>query len=94
MLFAWGVCASTDGRDGIRVFNLPGTPEAITEDYTFTGVTVDTSALVTEVRVTAHVYTQTENGGVEINGAKYDDAKTVYTITNPDVIATDKAKCY
>lgn len=90
VLFAWGVCASTDGRDGIRVFNLPGTPDAITEDYTFTGVTVDTSALVTEVRVTAHVYTQAENGGVEINGVKYDDSKTVYTITNPDVIATDK----
>ena len=90
VLFAWGVCASTDGRDGIRVFNLPGTPDAIPEDYTFTGVTVDTSALVTEVRVTAHVYTQAENGGVEINGVKYDDAKTVYTITNPDVIATDK----
>lgn len=90
VLFAWGVCASTDGRDGIRVFNLPETPDAITEDYTFTGVTVDTASLVTEVRVTAHVYTRAENGGVEINGVKYDDAKTVYTITNPNVIATDK----
>lgn len=49
---------------------------------------MDTSALVTEVS-DRHVYTQAENGGVEINGVKYDDAKTV-TITNPDVIATDK----
>ena len=27
VLFAWGVCASTDGRDGIRVFS-PGSTEA------------------------------------------------------------------
>lgn len=90
VLFAWGVCASTDGRDGIRVFNLPATPDEIGENYTFTGVTVDTAALVTEVRVTAHVYTETENGSTEIDGVKYNDTKTVYTITNPNVIATDK----
>ena len=51
---------------------------------------METSAVVTEVRVIAHTYTQDSNGGVEIGGVKYSDTETVYTVTNPDVTATDK----
>lgn len=90
LFFAWGVCASTDGRETIRIFHPPETPKEIGRNMTYTGVSVSTSAIVTQVQVTAHTYTQSENGGIEINGVKYDDAKTVYTVSNPDVTATDK----
>ncbi|BAK99019.1 hypothetical protein OBV_18210 [Oscillibacter valericigenes Sjm18-20] len=90
VLFAWGVCASTDGRESIRVFALPSAAAEISKDRTYTGVSVETSAIVTEVRVTAHTYTQDTNGSVEIGGVKYSDTETVYTISNPDVTASDK----
>lgn len=90
VLFAWGVCASTDGRDGIRVF-VPGKDAAeIGPDRTFTGASVEASAIVTQVRVTAHTYTQASDGDVEVGGVKYRDTKTVYTVDNPNVTATDK----
>ena len=90
VLFAWGVCASTDGQHGIRIFS-PGTvPTSIGESHTFFGATVDTASIVTKVVVTAHTYTADDSGSVEINGTRYSDTKTTYAISNPDVIATDK----
>ena len=90
VMFAWGACISTDGRDGLYVFSLPDTAAIIPEDRTYTGVTVDTSAIVTKVSVTAHTYTQDENGSIEINGVKYADNPEVYSVSNPNVTATDK----
>lgn len=90
VLFAWGACASTDGRESIRVFSPGDTPKRVGAEQTFTGVSVSTSAIVTAVRVTAHTYAQSANGNVTINGVKYDDTETVYTVTNPNVTASDK----
>ena len=90
VLFAWGVCACTDGTEKVRVFTSPEQPKAIDQDHTFTGASVETAAIVTQVRVTAHTYTQDAGGTVEIGGVKYSDTQTVCTVTNPDVTATDK----
>ena len=88
VLFAWGVCASTDGRESIYVFNLPETAETVPESRTYVGVTVDTAAIVTKVSVTAHTYAESENGAIEIGGVRYEDTAAVYSISN--VTATDK----
>lgn len=88
--FAWGVCIATDGGGVVRVFHLDNEPEAIGPNRTYTGATVETSAIVTAVRVTAHTYTQSASGNIEVNGVKYQDATSVYTVTNPNVTANDK----
>lgn len=90
VLFAWGVCAATDGGETLRIFNLPDEAKVISGDRTYTGVTVDTAAIVTSVSVTAHTYTQDSSGSIEIGGNKYSDSTTVYTVSNPNVTATDK----
>lgn len=88
--FAWGVCVATDGGEVVRVFHLEYDPEDIGTNRVYTGATVQTSAIVTSVRVTAHTYTQSGNGSIEIGGVKYEDTGTVYTVTNPGVTANDK----
>ncbi len=90
VLFAWGAVASTDGRYGIRVFHPEPEGEPIGLDRTYVGASVDTAAIVTEVRVTAHSYTKDANGSVEINGEKYTDTTQVFSVTNPDVTSNDK----
>lgn len=90
VFFAWGVLAATDGVKTIRVFNMPDVEKEVGTDRTYTGVSVNTTAVVTEVRVTAHTYTQDSNGSLEFNGQKYKDTTTVYTVKNPDVVANDK----
>lgn len=90
VIFAWGVCLATDGGETIRVFNLPSAPETIPPNRTFTGASVKTSAIVTKASVIAHTYVESSNGEIEINGKKYSDTKTIYSVANPDVIATDK----
>lgn len=90
VLFAWGACASTDGRESIRVFVPGGTAVEIGQDRVYTGVTVETAAIVTEVRVTAHEYVESSDGNVEFGGVKYQDNQTVFAVTNPNVTASDK----
>ena len=87
--FAWCVCITCEAG-AIRVF-LPGnTPTEIGENRVYTGVSISTRAIVTAVQVIAHQYTQDSSGNVEINGTKYSDTKTVYTVSNPNVTANDK----
>lgn len=90
VLFAWGVCAATDGTAGIRVFSAPSEPAEMGTERIFLGVTVDTEAITTEVRVTAHTYVQDDSGNEEIDGVKYRETTEVFSVTNPDVTATDK----
>lgn len=90
VFFPWNVIAATDGGRKIKVFPLPETVVEIGPDQIYSGVSVETSAIVTEVRVTAHTYAEDENGSIEINGKKYKDTETVYTVKNPNVVATDK----
>lgn len=83
VLFAWGVCATTDCRNTVRVFNLPSTGKSIPLSQTYEGVKMDVSSVVTEVRVTAHKYTAKSDGS-------YEDTTTVYSVKNPYVGVTDK----
>lgn len=90
VLFAWGVCMATDGGATVKVFNLDTSLTDIPKDRVFPGATIETSAIVTGVQVTAHTYAESANGDVEINGAKYADTRTIYMVSNPDVTANDK----
>ena len=90
VLFAFGVCAATDGGETIRIFLPGGTPESIGAGRTYTGASVDTSAVITAVRVTAHTYTKSSDGSIEIGGERYRDTETVYTVENPDVTSNTK----
>lgn len=91
VLFAWGAVATTDGRNGIKVFSILDELNEVGIERTYTGVSVNTSAIVTKVQVTAHTYTQDSNGTVKIGGVSYKDTETIYTVENPNVTATDKA---
>lgn len=91
VLFAWGACLSTDGRDSLRIFETSKIAKNIDENHAYQGATVETSATVTEVQVTAHTYTEDSNGSVEVNGIKYRDTMTIFSVTNPDITATDKS---
>lgn len=90
VLFAWGACVSTDGRYTLRVFHPPTAGTAIGPARTYVGASVETAAIVTAVRVTAHTYTLDANGSVEIGGQKYTDTTAVYSVTNPNVTKNDK----
>lgn len=90
VLFAWGVACATDGGGKIKIFSPQSVSMEIGRDATYIGVSVTTEAIVTQVNVTAHTYTQSSTGTVEVNGQRYNDAKTVYTVDNPVVLATDK----
>lgn len=92
VLFAWMVCASTDGTNKIRVFELGTTAKTIGKDKTFAGASVKTDSIVTSVSVTAHSYAQAADGDIEIGGVKYADKQQVFTVTNPNVTLTDKKK--
>lgn len=91
IMIAWGVCLATDGGDTLRVFNQPTAAEVIPQDRTFVGASVKTSAIVTKVSVVAHTYAEDTSGNVTINGVKYKDTQTVYSVSNPNVVASDKA---
>lgn len=93
---AFALCAMVDTSrtDAIRVYkDREDTPKKIPKGQTYTGGTVDTSAIVTAVQVTAHRYSTTGTGNdtVEVNGATYYHSTEVTTITNPNVTASDKA---
>lgn len=90
VIFAWGVQVRTDGREGLYVFNLPTDEAEVPEKENYSGVSVDTDAIVTSVSLTAHKYERSDEGDVDINGKKYMDTKTVYTIDNPNVSVNTK----
>nr|DAR41433.1 MAG TPA: tail protein [Caudoviricetes sp.] len=90
VLFAWGVCAATDGTDKIRIFAAASTPAEIDPNRVYSGAAVRTASAVTEVRVTAHTYTEDSSGTISVGGKQYKDTTQVYSIKNPNVTATDK----
>lgn len=91
VLFAAGWVSATDSGNGIRVFALGDVVKAIGKDRVYSGASSSVSALTTEVQVVAHTYTKNAQGGVEIDGVKYEDTTTVFKVTNPAVSANDKA---
>lgn len=89
--FAWGVSVAADENGAIRIFDLPIEAKEIGLDRTYSGVSVETAAIVTGVTVTAHSYaTTTDATGVEVGGKYYKDTKTQHTITNPNITPADK----
>ena len=91
VLFAAGWVSATDSGNGIRVFALDNVLKVIGKNRVYSGASSSVSALTTEVQVLAHTYTQSSQGGVEINGVKYNDTTTLFKVTNPAVTANDKA---
>ena len=84
----------TSGTDAIRVYkDKEDMPRKISLGRTYVNGTVDTSAIVTAVQVTAHSYSRTGTGNdtVEVGGVTYYHTAEVTAITNPNVTASDKA---
>lgn len=92
LCFAIGATATTDGTNKVRIFKLrtDGATE-IPERRTRLGGSVKRADIVTAVKLTAHSYNSSGSGeSVDIGGVTYYDTKTVTTIINPIVTATDK----
>lgn len=93
---AFALCAMVDtsGTDAVRVYkDREDMPKKIPLSRTYVNGTVETSAIVTAVQVTAHSYSTTGTGNdtVEVNGVTYYHTTEITTITNPNVTASDKA---
>lgn len=90
--FALRAIVDTSGTDKVRVFRAhTEDPANIPPSRIYTGGSVDTSAIVTAVKVTTHSYSTTGDGNqVEVGGTTYYDTQNVITILNPNVTASDK----
>ena len=91
VLFAAGWVTATDDGSEIKVFSLPDNLIDVGENRTYSGASSEISAITTEVKVTAHKYTENSNGSIEIGGKRYNDETTIYTVKNPAVSSTDKS---
>lgn len=92
--FALGAIVDTSGTEAIRIYrDRENTPARFPEARVYTGGAVDTSAIVTAVRVTAHSYSLegVGNDTVEVDGQTYYHTTSVTEITNPKATASDKA---
>lgn len=91
--FALNAIVDTSGTDAVRVYlDRENAPSLFPQNRIFVGGTVDTSAIVTAVRVTAHTYSTTGSGNdtVEVDGTTYYHTASVTTIENPKATASDK----
>lgn len=92
---AFALCAMVDtsGTDAIRVYkDREDQPRKIPLGRTYVNGTVNTSAIVTAVQVTAHRYSRTGSGNdtVEVDGVTYYHTTETTAINNPNVTASDK----
>ena len=92
IVFALRATIDTSAVRGIRVRRLTqSTPAVIPEDRIYTGSSVETAAIVTEIRVTAHTYSTSGSGeSVEVGGKTYYHTTSVTTKTNPEVTTQTK----
>lgn len=91
--FALTAMVDTSGGGAIRVYkDREASPNKIPKNRLYTGGTVDRSAIVTAVQVTAHSYSATGEGSdtVEVGGVTYYHTMSITTIANPNVTASDK----
>lgn len=93
---AFALCAMVDtsGTAAVRVYkDRESMPKKIPLSRTYVNGTVETSAIVTAVQVTAHRYNTAGSGNdtIEVDGVTYYHTTEVTTITNPNVTASDKA---
>lgn len=92
---AFALCAvvDTSGTDAVRVYlDRENTPRRFPQSRIYVGGTVDTAAIVTAIRVTAHSYSTSGSGNdtVEVDGTVYYHSASVTTIENPKATASDK----
>lgn len=91
--FALRAMVDTSGTDAVRVYrSQEGMPRRIPLSRTYVNGTVDTAAIVTAVRVTAHSYSTGGEGSdtVEVGGVTYFHTASVTEIVNPNATASDK----
>lgn len=91
--FALRAIVDTSGTDAVRVYRLPNdAPDELPPGRVYIGGSVDTSAVVTAVSVTAHSYSRTGSGNdtMEVGGVTWYHTTAVTTIKNPNVTASDK----
>lgn len=94
VVFALSAMVDTSGTEKIRVYrDREDMPRKISNHSVYTGGTVDTSAIVTAIQVTAHKYSIIGEGNetVEVDGVTYYHTTEITTINNPNVTASDKA---
>lgn len=87
IVFALCATIDTSASRGVRVRKITTvSPAEIPLDRTYTGGSVETAAVVTEVRVTAHSYSTSGSGeSVEVGGVIYYHTATVTTKKNPEI---------
>lgn len=92
--FAAGAVVSTYGTDKVKFFTLPDVGGVVPAGRIYSGATIDTAAMVTAVKVTAHIYTagtpSSSDDYVTVDGITYIHTTAVTTLANPDVTASDK----
>ena len=91
--FALRAVVDTSGSGNVKVWRLSETdPAEIPLNRLYTGGDVSTSAIVTEVRVTAHTYSTSGSGSdtVEVGGKTYHHTTAVTAKSNPNVTASTK----
>lgn len=91
--FALTAMVDTNSSESVRVYkDREASPQRIPANRLYTGGTVDRSAIVTAVRVTAHSYSTTGEGNdtVDVGGVTYYHTTSVTTISSPNVTANDK----
>lgn len=92
---AFELCAMVDtsGSEAVRVYkDREASPRRVPARRIYTGGTVERSAIVTGIQVTAHSYAPGEgtNDVVEVDGQPYQHATSTLAINNPNVTASDK----
>lgn len=92
IVFALRATIDTSASRGVRVRRLrTASPAEIPTDRTYTGGSVETAAVVTEIRVTAHSYSTSGSGdSVEVNGTTYYHTTSVTAKTNPNATTQTK----
>jgi hypothetical protein len=92
IVFALRATIDTSASRGVRVRRLTAAaPAMIPLDRTYTGGSVETAAVVTEIRVTAHSYSTSGSGeSVEVGGTTYYHTTSVTSKANPNATTQTK----
>ena len=91
--FALRAVVDTSGTGNVKVWRLSEeTPTEIPMNRLYVGGEVSQSAIVTEVRVTAHTYSTSGSGSdtIEVGGKKYFHTTAVTVKQNPNITASTK----
>ena len=95
--FALRAVVDTSGTGNVKVWRLSEeTPTEIPMNRLYVGGEVSQSAIVTEVRVTAHTYSTSGSGSdtVEVGGKKYFHTTAVTVKQNPNITASYDIKVF